>query len=64
MYKDCIDMVNESCDPDINEKPFPFFCETSENSCFCAMLYSCYGQDNNNSNNIEHKDEQNDGDNN
>ena len=64
MYKNCIDTKNQSCDSDITEKLLTFFCEISKIDCFCAMLYSCYGQNNHNNNNIEHKDEQNDGDNN
>ena len=42
MWKDCIDTANESASAEIIENLLRFFCETSENECFCAALYTCF----------------------
>jgi clathrin heavy chain len=42
MWKDVIDTANESEDPEIIEGVLRFFCETSEQECFSACLYTCF----------------------
>ena len=38
MYKDCIDTAYDSCDPEIIEKIYRFFYETSKNYFFVQHL--------------------------